>query len=165
MIEPTWEENKERINGLWPSARWTPEEKELWHKELNGLNQTWLRQALDTVAKNYSAKKPTLKWVVAAFKDIRVANTVREVHTADDNGLSEEQVLAELQECREQLLAMDPELLDRAKKQVKLTTGLDIDLDSPVAGWSRISVGTMFAAIERIQNADPQGPASFTRSS
>ena len=162
MIEPTWPENKERSNGLWPSARWTPEEKDLWHQRLHELNQTWLRQALDVVAENYSAKKPTLKWVVTAFKQIRDQNTAQQVYAVDETDINEEDVFAELDQCRKQLLSMDSDLLDTAKRQVKLTTGLDIDLHSSIEGWSRIAVGTMLAAIERINNANPEQARRFT---
>ena len=148
MIEVTWLDNRERINGLWPTARWTPDEKDLWHRELSDLNQEWLREALDTVAKNYSSKKPTLKWVTEAFRQVKSNNTVAYVPPEDTTD-HEAEVMADDRMMRLYLTRQEQGVLKRARQECRIVMGIDVDLDVPVEEWSRTSVGVMYASIIR----------------
>ena len=147
----TWESTKTKINGLWPSASWNAEERELWKSNLYSLDQWALSQALDRVAKTYTREKPALRWVLDAYKQIkqdaqpkpdpkdRIETMVREEQARDHWAT----------EARRTIKALTPEELEAAKARIKKRVGFDIDTQTPVEDWTFIALGFMQAELEK----------------
>jgi len=146
----TWESTKTKINGLWPSASWNPEERDLWKNSLYGLDQWALCQALEQVAKTYSREKPALRWVLDAYKQVkqdaqpkpdpndRIETIVREEQARDHWAT----------EARRNIRALTSEELEAARVRIKQRVGFDIDTQTPVDEWTYIALGFMQAELE-----------------
>lgn len=59
----TWDDNRQAINGLWPMAQFTEEERRLWHDDLSDLEQAVLYDAIRNVKRSHDSLYPQLKWV------------------------------------------------------------------------------------------------------
>ena len=145
-----WNSNIERIRGLWPNANWTPEERDLWYQNLKDLNQDWVREAIDEVAKSYSSNKPTLKWVLSAFKQVKVSRTDptgQAVEEAAESRWEEEEMAARSRvEMQDAIARFTPEEVANAKYQVFSRFKIKVP-DSDTESWSRMSLGLVHAAL------------------
>lgn len=66
----TWEENKAAINQLWPTVKFTDEERNLWRDDLSGLDQSSLYDAIRNVKRTHDNPWPQLKWVLDEYREI-----------------------------------------------------------------------------------------------
>jgi hypothetical protein len=66
----TWEENKAAINQLWPTVKFTDEERNLWRDDLSGLDQSSLYDAIRNVKRTRDNPWPQLKWVLDEYREI-----------------------------------------------------------------------------------------------
>lgn len=157
----TWDTNRQRINGLWSGASWTPEEKFIWHDALHELNQHKLWEALQVVAKKYSSPKPQIKWVLTAYERIlddeqaKAKAEQREQDREDDSEKDRrmmEEVRRDQRMMRQALQELDGPTLVRCAKLATLVTGLPINHDLAVSEWSNMAVGCTFAALENLRH-------------
>jgi len=65
-----WEQNRERIRQLWPTAMYPEHLGNLMRQRLSGLNQEWLTQAIEDVKCKFSSHQPELKWFLEAYERI-----------------------------------------------------------------------------------------------
>ena len=163
MSEPplTWDTNRQRINGLWSGASWTPEEKFIWHDALHEMNQHKLWEALQIVAKKYSSPKPQIKWVLTAYErilDDEQAKVIAEKREQDEEADSDkdrrmmEEVRSDQRMMRQTLQGLDGPTLVRCAKLATLVTGLPIDHDLALGEWSNMAIGCTFAALENLSD-------------
>lgn len=66
----TWDDNRGAINGLWPMAEFTDEERRLWHDDLSQLNQDVLYDAIRNVKRKYESLYPQIKHVREEYRAI-----------------------------------------------------------------------------------------------
>tara|TARA_S200002703_G_scaffold90203_2_gene77806 strand:+ start:115 stop:630 length:516 start_codon:yes stop_codon:yes gene_type:complete len=161
----TWETNRQRINGLWSQASWTPEEKFIWHDALSELNQQRLWKALQVVAKKYSSPKPSIKWVLTEYQRIlddeeakAIAEKREKTQEYDDekDRRMMDEVRRDQKMMRSRLKELDSESLERAARLATLVTGLPVSLDIQIDEWSNMAVGCTFAALENLRNENQQ---------
>lgn len=69
--KPTWETNRELINGLWPMAQFTTEEADLWRADLSGLDQDALLEAIRQVKRTRDTIYPQLAWIHEEYRAAR----------------------------------------------------------------------------------------------
>jgi hypothetical protein len=146
----TYTDIKKKINGLWPSASWNPEERDLWEKTLYPLDQWALNTALDQVAKNYSREKPALRWVLDAYQQIKNDNRPKPDLTQRMNEVqAEENNRANWSAQTRQLINnTDRETLERAAEDVRARVGFKIDIDRPIEEWSYMALGFIHIELE-----------------
>lgn len=82
----TWDENRQSINGLWPMAQFTEEERRLWHDDLSGLDQNVLYDAIRNVKRNHESLYPQLKWVRDEYSSLDRLMRVRSRSAAAASG-------------------------------------------------------------------------------
>ena len=146
----TWESTKIKINGLWPSASWNPEERDLWEKTLNALDQWALDQALDQVAKTYTREKPALRWVLDAYKQFQ--------HDAQPKPDPNDRIeMMEREEqarnhwataARKRIKTLTNEQLEQVSQAIKSRVGFVINTETPVDEWTYIALGFVEAELE-----------------
>jgi len=146
----TWEIVKEKINGLWPSASWNQEERNLWEKTLYSLDQWALTVALDDVAMKYTREKPALRWVLDSYKQIKTDNRPKEDRDQIKNIIEEEERHRDywVNEIKRQVEKADPGDLAAAADRINARVGFKIDTDRPVDEWSHIALGFIHTELE-----------------
>jgi len=65
-----WDENRQRIRQLWPTAMYPDYLGKLMRERLSGLNQEWLTRAIEDVKCRFSSHQPELKWFLEAYERI-----------------------------------------------------------------------------------------------
>jgi len=146
----TWESTKSKINGLWPSASWNPEERDLWEKTLYALDQWALSQALDRVAKTYTREKPALRWVLDAYKQIKHdaqpkpdPNDRIEMMERDEQARDHWAT-----EARRRIKTLTHDELEQVSQAIKNRVGFVINTETPVDEWPYIALGFVQAELE-----------------
>jgi len=146
----TWESIKTKINGLWPSASWNPEERDLWEKTLYALDQWALDQALDQVAKTYTREKPALRWVLDAYKQFKQdaqpkpdPNDRTEMLERDEQARDHWATAA-----RRKIKTLCHDELEQVSQAIKNRVGFVINTETPVDEWPYIALGFFEAELE-----------------
>ena len=147
----TWEQNRKRINGLWPDISWTPTKRELWTERLQVLDQLFLRNALESVAIRYTRQKPAIKWVLCEYENMVQEHNEREqreqnrMRLVNELQAQREAIAEERVEMENVLRQLPPEELQRLVRAVKL----ELDPEKPLAQWSTFDIGITYGAHTR----------------
>lgn len=149
----TWMSNRFLINGLWPDADFTDEEKELYNTAFSDLNQDWLKRAIEKAAMNNVGKKPYIKWIKAEFKKVKEQNAhtdfKKEIHQKAEtpSDFNQQFVVA-----RKYIQTFEPETIEECAEIVRRKTGIAIDITDDVENWSKMAVGMMATVLEEKGN-------------
>ena len=148
-MSETWESNRRLINGLWPEADFTPDERDLFNKAFWNLNQDWLKEAIERAAMDRAGKKPYVSWIKQKFKAIKAEKSIpdfrKEIHTKEN---SKEERECAFQECREFIKQFSNEQLEEGAQKIRTATGVVVDVTDDVENWSMMAVGLMAAILK-----------------
>ncbi len=149
----TWMSNRFLINGLWPDADFTDDEKELFNKAFGNLNQEWLRIAIEEAAMNNVGKKPYVKWIKAEFQKVKEVNTKRDfkqdIHTKAE---TPDEFNSQFVQAREYIRKFPMGTLEECAKIVQKKTSISIDVTEDPDSWSKMAVGMMLTILEKKGN-------------
>ena len=149
-MNESWESNRRLINGLWPEADFTPDERDLFHKAFCNLNQEWLKEAIERAAMDRMGKKPYVAWIKKEFNSIKAEKTIpnfrNEIHKKSDVQNDRE---GEFSDCRKFIKQFPGERIEEGARRIKAATGVVVDVTDDVENWSMMAVGLMAAFLEK----------------
>lgn len=84
----TFEENRTAINQLWPTVKFTDEERKLWSDDLARLDQDVLYDSIRNAKRTHDGPWPQLKWVLDCYRELRLGRKqASATHVARDQKL------------------------------------------------------------------------------
>jgi hypothetical protein len=69
----TFDDNKAAINQLWPTVKFTDEERKLWRDDLASLDQDVLYDAIRNAKRTHDGPWPQLKWVLDCYRELHLS--------------------------------------------------------------------------------------------
>ncbi len=146
----TWMKNRHLINGLWPDADFTEQERELFGKAFQNLNQEWLKEAIERAAMNNMGKKPYVAWIKSEFQKIKAEKAAPSFHDSIHKKTTQGgQREIEFERVREKIRGTDSSALQASAEVIHRKTGIKIDITEDVEGWSFMALGMMEAQLTK----------------